>query len=173
MGMALVAAGAYLLVVALFSKGTLGLVRVIGPRLHQALDLLLVVGLVLSPVFARRNLDFVGVIIAEAAAIVLLRLATRTRYVAAPAGAAPARSAPPPTRAAEPQPTTPGGGGVRAASRPAKPKKDRRDVPTTAWTLGVLTARARRRGVGPERALGNGARRLGAAFGRANRGRSG
>jgi hypothetical protein len=217
MGKVLLAAAAYLVAAAVLSRGPLGLVHIVGPRLHQALDLVLVAGLALSPVIARNDLDVAGVIVAEALAIVLLRLALRTRYVpsAAPvgtmralahaAGAAarepgrstvsegdvsagtPAATAEPPGAAAEggtaePPATTAGGGvGAPAASEEggdgappgaAKPPATRRPVPTTAWTLGVLAARARRRGAGPDRALGDGARKLGAALGRANRRRT-
>jgi hypothetical protein len=233
MGKVLLAASAYLVAVALLSRGPLGLARIIGPRLHRALDLALVVGLVVSPVIARSDLDVAGVIVAEALAIVLLRLAVRTRYVpaAAPVGKvrAPARAGavarepgrstvseagggvatpaepvePPdePPGAAEPPATTTGGedgapadweeGGdgvpPGAAKPPAntagggdgpppaatKPPATPRPVPTTAWTLGVLAARARRRaGGGSDRALGKGARSLGTALGRANRKRT-
>ena len=188
MGKVLLAAAAYLVVVAILSRGPLGLVRLLGPRLHQALDLVLVVGLAVSPIFARSDLDVAGVIIAEALAVVLLRLAFRTRYVPAPgaiaAVAARARAvAMDPERSAlaeEIQDRAPAASneGVGEALPPtalpptAKPPTTDRRVPTTAWTLGVLAARARRRAAGPDRALGEGARRLGTALGRANRRRT-
>lgn len=201
MGKVLLAAAAYLVVVALVSRGPLGLVRILGPRLHQTLDLVLIVGLVISPVFARSDIDVAGVILAEALAIVLLRLALRTRYVPAPAAIAavaarsralatdPSRSAPAeetrdrapaasddggggaPPATAKPQTAT-AGGGDGASPRAGKPQTTQRPVPSTAWTLGVLAARARRRGTGSDRMLGEGARRLGTALGRANRRRS-
>jgi hypothetical protein len=199
MGKVLLAAAAYLVAAAVLSRGPLGLAHIVGPRLHQALDLVLVVGLAVSPVIARDNLDVAGVIVAEALAIVLLRLAFRTRYVpaaatvrtvnAAAAQAAevagePGRStvseeaagAGPPARAANapaarPSPE-PAEGADGAPPPAAKPPATSRPVPTTAWTLGVLAARARRRGAGPDRALGEGARRLGTALGRANRRRT-
>jgi hypothetical protein len=188
MGKVLLAAAAYLVGVALLSRGPLGLVHIVGPRLHQALDLVLVIGLVVSPIFARSDIDVAGVILAEALAIVLLRLALRTRYVPAPAAieAVAARSRALATdagrsaRADESRDRAPaarpsrepaeGGGGAPPGA--AKPQTTKRPVPSTAWTLGVLAARARRRGTGSDRILGEGARRLGTALGRANRRRS-
>jgi hypothetical protein len=199
MGKVLLAAAAYLVAAAVLSRGPLGLAHIVGPRLHQALDLVLVVGLAVSPVIARDNLDVAGVIVAEALAIVLLRLAFRTRYVpaaatvrtvkaaAAQAGEVagePGRStvseeaagAGPPARAANASDARPSPEPVEGADGApppaAKPPATSRPVPTTAWTLGVLAARARRRGAGPDRALGEGARRLGTALGRANRRRT-
>jgi hypothetical protein len=219
MGKVLLAAAAYLVTVAIVSRGPLGLVRLVGPRLHQVLDLVLVVGLVVSPIFARSDLDVTGVIIAEALAVVLLRLALRTRYVPAPGAiaAVAARSralatdagrsaraeeiqdralaasdeggAEAPLSAAKPQRTaTAGDGDGVPAARPspeseeggdgaplgaAEPQAAPRRVPSTAWTLGVLAARAKRRWTGgSDRMLGGGARRLGTALGRANRRRS-
>jgi hypothetical protein len=208
MGKVLLAAAAYLVALAMFSRGPLGAVRILGPRLHQVFDLVLVAGLVVSPLVVQRavagaDLDTAGIVIVEALAIVLLRMSTRTHYVPArppalaaassgerpplpaPAdtGAAPAPSeSPPPSRvdsgdavapaAAEQQPTT-SGGGAGAPHGAAEPPTEQteRPVPTTAWTLGVLAARARRRSSGSDR-VGDGARRLGAALGRANRRRS-
>jgi hypothetical protein len=171
MGKVLLAASAYLVAVALLSRGPLGLVRIVGPRLHQALDLVLVVGLAISPVYARSDLDWAGVIVAEALAVVLLRLAIRTRYVPAAAAGGPVAST---SQAGAPaaKPGRSAGGGDGAPPGAAKPPATPRPVPTTAWTLGVLAARARRRGSGPDRALGDGARRLGTALGRANRRRT-
>jgi hypothetical protein len=181
MGKVLLAASAYLVAVALLSRGPLGLARIIGPRLHRALDLVLVVGLVVSPVIARNDLDVAGAIVAEALAIVLLRLALRTRYV--PAAAAPVSTVRAAARAGavarEPgrSAVSEEGGRARAPAEPvepaAKPPVKSRPAPTTAWTLGVLTARARRRTTGgSDRALGKGARSLGTALGRANRKRT-
>ncbi|HEY3702928.1 MAG TPA: hypothetical protein VGL32_11780 [Acidimicrobiales bacterium] len=199
MGKVLLAAAAYLVAMALLSRGPLGLVHIVGPRLHQALDLVLVVGLAVSPVIARDDLDVAGVIVAEALAIVLLRLAFRTRYLPAAAtlrrvnaaaaqagevagepgrpsvseegGGAEPRAGAANAPAARPSPEQAEGGD--AAPLPAaEPPATQRPVPTTAWTLGVLAARARRRGAGPDRALGEGARRIGAALGRANRRRT-
>jgi hypothetical protein len=188
MGKALFAAAAYLMAMALFSQGPLGLVRVIGPRLHRALDLVLVVGLAVSPVFVRGDLDVSGVIVVEALAIVGLRLACRTQYRPAPAALAPPMAAaaePPVARPAAEQ----GVGDEIAAEEPAPASSSstaraedaddeappeladpNKNVPSTAWTLGVLAARAqRRRGAGTDNALGDQARRLGAAIGRTNR----
>jgi hypothetical protein len=193
MGKVLLAAAAYLVVLAMLSRGPLGPVRLLGPRLHRALDLVLVIGLAVSPIFVRSNLDVAGVIVAEALAIVLLRLALRTHYVPAPAAVAavaaasraaamdPGRSAPAEeiqdrARAASAEggaEAPPAAAKQQPAGPPAGPRQttDRR-VPTTAWTLGVLAARARRRGTGSDRVLGEGARRLGTALGRASRRRS-
>ncbi len=213
MGQVLLAAAAYLVTVALLSRGPLGLVHIVAPRLHQALDLVLVIGLAVSPIIARNDLDMAGVIVAEALAIVLLRVAVRTRYVPAttpavtgapatqaraaarepgpspvwegsgartPAGATtPPATTPPATTAgggdgapATPRSPEPAEGEDGARSEAATPPEAQRPVPTTAWTLGVLAARARRRASGPDHALGEGARRLGTALGRANRRRT-
>ncbi|HEY2429199.1 MAG TPA: hypothetical protein VGI06_09735 [Acidimicrobiales bacterium] len=209
MGKVLLAAAAYLVAMALLSRGPLGLVHIVGPRLHQGLDLVLVIGLAVSPVIARNDLDVAGVIVAEALAIILLRLAFRTRYVPAAAavgtGGAAARAVPasrepgrspvsegsgsagPPGEAAQSPAASAGDGAAAPSARrsprtaeggngspsgPAAPPATQRPVPTTAWTLGVLAARARRRRAGPDRALGEGARRLGTALGRANRRRT-
>jgi hypothetical protein len=179
MGKVLLATAAYLVALAILSRGPLGAIRILGPRLHQVLDIVLVAALVVSPVIAARavshaDLDTAGIIVVEALAIVLLRMATRTYYVPVPTpvpagmGGAPPRAAEPPTG---PTPTT-AGGGAGAPPETAKRPSTERPVPSTAWTLGVLSARARRRGTGSDRALGEGARRLGTALGRANRRRS-
>ncbi|HWC39352.1 MAG TPA: hypothetical protein VG476_12520, partial [Acidimicrobiales bacterium] len=153
--------------------GPLGAIRVLGPRLHQALDLVLVVGLVLSPIVARSNLDVAGVIVAEALAVVLLRLAFRTRYVPAPVpetpAVAPATAVGGSGAAAEHAENAPAETGHEPAPEPAAQPEGARPVPSTAWTLGVLAARARRRGAGPDRLLCDGARRLGSAVARTNR----
>jgi hypothetical protein len=188
MGKVLLAAAAYLVVVAMLSRGPLGAIRILGPRLHQVLDLVLVAGLVVSPIIVARavshaDLDTAGIIIVEALAVVLLRMATRTHYVRVPVpvpgggiGTAKPQTEPPPTTAAgatgapaarpSPEPVESGDGASPGA---AKPPTTQPQVPSTAWTLGVLAARVRRRGTGSDRALGDGARRLGTALGRANR----
>ena len=215
MGKVLLAAAAYLVAVAMLSRGPLGAIRIVGPRLHQVLDLVLVAALVVSPIIVTRvvshaDLDTAGIIIIEALAIVLLRMATRTHYVPLPRPVVAAKPPPavrrddgddtPPTPAkpaataagggdgapseaatphTEPQTATAGGGagdpatseegGDGAPPGTAKPQTEPRRVPSTSWTLGVLAARARRRGTGSEGVLGDGARRLGTALGRANR----
>jgi hypothetical protein len=185
MGQVLLAAAAYLLVLAMLSRGPLGLVRILGPRVHQAFDLALVAGLAVSPIIVRGDLDIAGVIVAEALAIVLLRVALRTHYAPAlasstsDAGADPDAVAHPSVQEpAAPSPpsapsTGPEEGNDDTEQAEATPPAARRPAPTTAWTAGVLAARARRRGTGPDRTLGEGARRLGTALGRANRRRSG
>jgi hypothetical protein len=184
MGKVLLATAAYLVALAMLSRGPLGAIRILGPRLHRVLDLVLVAGLVASPIIVARavshaDLDTTGIIIVEALAVVLLRMATRTHYVPVPrpavAGGPPARVAkPPPVVSAAPPvtakaETTTAGGGDAAPPGAAEPATTQRPVPSTSWTLGVLAARARRRGTGSDRVLGDGARRLGTALGRANR----
>ena len=178
MGKVILAAAAYLVAVAVLSRGPLGAIRVLGPRLHQALDLVLVGALVASPlivvlILGRSDLDTAGIIVAEALAVVLLRMAFRTRYVPAPVPAVAAAGTKAAPVEAEPPPPAPASAVSEDPPREAKPQRAPRPVPSTAWTLGVLAARARRRGAGSDRALGGGARRLGTALGRANRRRSG
>ena len=157
--------------------------------------LVLVVGLAASPVIVLlvrpgSDLDTAGIIVAEALAIVLLRLAFRTCYVRAPVPAPAGSGHAPPVEVELTALATAGGGdgasGDRGASggaeggdeappeeaEPETAHEEKRPVPSTAWTLGVLAARARRRGTGSDRVLGAGARRLGTALGRANRRRS-
>jgi hypothetical protein len=186
MGKVLLATAAYLVALAMLSRGPLGAIRILGPRLHRVLDLVLVAGLVASPIIVARavshaDLDTTGIIIVEALAIVLLRMATRTHYVpvprpavaGGPAGVAkpPAVVSAAPPVTAKPETTTAGGGdaGPPGAAEPQTEQTTQRPVPSTSWTLGVLAARARRRGTGSDRVLGDGARRLGTALGRANR----
>ena len=194
MGKVLLAAAAYLVALAMLSRGPLGLVHMLGPRRHQALDLVLVVGLAASPVIVLlvrpgSDLDTAGIIVAEALAIVLLRLAFRTCYVRTPVPAPAGSGYAPPVEVELTALATAGGGdgpadrgasgaaegGDEAPPEEAEPQtahEEKRPVPSTAWTLGVLAARARRRGTGSDRILGAGARRLGTALGRANRRRS-
>ncbi|HWC39735.1 MAG TPA: hypothetical protein VG476_14450, partial [Acidimicrobiales bacterium] len=108
MAKVLLAAAAYLVAVAVLSRGPLGALRILGPRAHQVLDFVLVAGLVVSPIIVGRvvshaDLDTAGIIIVEALAVVLLRMATRTYYVpvprpvAAPTGERPVPKATPQT----------------------------------------------------------------------------
>jgi hypothetical protein len=160
----LAGAGALVLVAALSGR-PLGPLKVLPRRVHHALDLALVVGLALSPLAARSDLDVIGVIVAEATAVILARLVLSTRY------------------AAVPRVVRAGGAVVEASSRPAggpeeagsEPPADRERAAhhsaSTAWTLGVLASRARRRGGAAS--VEHGARQLGRSLGWAARRRPG
>jgi hypothetical protein len=140
MGKVLLAAAAYLVVVAMLSRGPLGAIRILGPRVHQVLDLVLVAGLVVSPIIVARavshaDLDTAGIIIVEALAVVLLRMATRTHYVRVPVpvpgggiGTAKPQTEPPTTTAGgatgapaarlSPEPVESGDGASPGAAKP-------------------------------------------------------
>lgn len=75
----LVAAGA-MIATEVLTDGPAGAVRLLGPRAHQVVDLALVVGLALSPLAVPGHLDTLGIVVAEAAAVVLARMVTITRY---------------------------------------------------------------------------------------------
>lgn len=67
-------------VLAAATKGPLGAIRALPRGAHRALDAVVGAGLALSPLSALHHLDVVGVLLAEGAALVVLRLAFITRY---------------------------------------------------------------------------------------------
>ncbi|HTW98146.1 MAG TPA: hypothetical protein VMD59_05175 [Acidimicrobiales bacterium] len=80
----LIGLGVLLILLSAFTKGPLGAVRVLSRRLHHALDLLVVVGLVLSPLVSLRHPSVAAIVIAEVVAVVLLRIERGTDYAGAP-----------------------------------------------------------------------------------------
>jgi len=80
----LIAVGAVLLLLNVATAGTLGAFPVLSRRAHHVGDVLVIVALVLSPVVAYRHLHVLGVVVAEAVALVLIRIERTTAYVDAP-----------------------------------------------------------------------------------------
>lgn len=166
------------------TKGPLGALRVLPRGLHRALDVVIGAGLALSPLTSLAHVDVLGTLIAEGAAVLMLRLAFITRY----------RPSRPPAarRAAGPVAGTAGTAGATAAGTagataavPGGPAGDPHSSsplmpgPTggrpgaltgPALAMGRLTGRARRQAAGAgsslDRALGAGARQLGGELGR-------
>ena len=75
------------------APGPLGLARVCSPRLHAGLDVAVALALALAPVAPALRPDLPGIVAAELAAMVWIRVAMLTRY-RRPAGA-PAAADPP------------------------------------------------------------------------------
>jgi hypothetical protein len=69
-------------VLALTSRGPLGLVRACGPRLHAVLDVTAAVLLALAPLVRPLRPGVIGIVVIEVVAVGWLRLATVTRYSA-------------------------------------------------------------------------------------------
>ncbi len=152
----LVAVGAVLLLLNLVTAGTLGAFSVLGRRAHHAGDVLVIVALVLSPLVAYRHLHVLGVVVAEAVALVLIRIERTTAYVDVPR----------PVREASDQ-ASPGGG-----TGTAPPVGSRRNgdvssaVNATAALAGALMPVA---GRAAGRAAKTGAHRLGLITGAGRR----
>jgi hypothetical protein len=75
----LLGAAAVLAVLALTARGPLGIVRLFPRRLHAATVVVVSVAIALSPILPVLRPDLVGILVAEFAAIGLIRLATLTR----------------------------------------------------------------------------------------------
>jgi hypothetical protein len=82
-GLLLGAAGAFALL-ALTARGPLGVARLVGPRLHGVLDIVVALALAAAPLVPALRPDVTGIIVVEVAALAWLRLATLTRYTRAP-----------------------------------------------------------------------------------------
>jgi len=180
MRIALLAAAGAMVAIAVLTDGPVGALRVLGPRAHQCADVGLMVGLAVSPLAVSGHLDTLAIIVAEAAAVILLRMATLTRYrpsVGTPGGGLmmrtvrlaasasrlpPAGSGPPPARGASRGPASRGPASRGPASRGR-----------TARTLGFLAGRVQRETLRQapraDRAVANGARQLGTLLGRRRR----
>jgi hypothetical protein len=72
--------GAAWCLLGILSKGRLGIFRLVGRRAHAVLDLFLVAALALSPLVLRHRLDWFGVGVGEAVAVVLARISFWTIY---------------------------------------------------------------------------------------------
>ncbi len=67
---------------ALCSRGPLGLVRVVGRRAHQVIDLAILAGLAALPVLVASGRSVTSALVAEVGAVALARLDWATRYAA-------------------------------------------------------------------------------------------
>src|SRR5271166_5415137 len=93
---ALVVGGGLIGALAIITKGPLAAVRLLPKRVHLYLDLVLALGLALSPALYLHNLQVVPIILTEAVAVVLVRMSITTEIVPRPAperGVAPSAAA--------------------------------------------------------------------------------
>jgi hypothetical protein len=107
--------GAWCLLGAL-TKGKLGLLRLLGRRAHALGDVLVAVGLGISPILVHHGLDWIAVGFAEAVVLVQLRLAAWTDYDGSQTGPAARRAAAtaiPATTTPRPDPAPSGAGDER------------------------------------------------------------
>lgn len=170
MRIALLAAAGAMVAIAVLTDGPVGALRVLGPRAHQCADVGLMVGLAVSPLAVSGHLDTLAIIVAEAAAVILLRMATLTRYrpsVGTPGGGLMMRTVRLAASASRLPPAGSGPPPARGASRgPASRGR-------TARTLGFLAGRVQRETLRQapraDRAVANGARQLGTLLGRRRR----
>lgn len=139
------------------ADGPLGVVRLVPRRLHLVLDGVVIVALAASPLAMGRDRTLTAVIVAEAAALALARLATSTRRQLAPTGDTTDAE-----QTADPAPANHALPGF--ANRPAPAR-----VVGSARALGTIAAGARRQAPAAERAFHDGARRLGRLVGRSRR----
>lgn len=115
---ALLVGAALVAALAALSKGPLGALPALSPALHRVLDVVLGLALALSPLASLHHLDVIGLLLAEVAAVVLLRLVFVTRYDSArPIGGRVRRS--PPTRPG-PDPVAPAPAGPAAQGPPTQ-----------------------------------------------------
>ncbi len=156
MQLALFCAAGALVAAAAVSDGPLGALSALGPRSHRAVDVAAAAGLAVSPFLARSDLDVLGVLVAEATALILARLVISTRY--SPSAVA-ASGGPVTTARSRPSPPV----GREPGDHPASDDGPVRRPRGTARTLGVLAGRARRAGGG--RPVEERARQLGRVTG--------
>lgn len=146
----LVATGCALVLLGVLTNGPLGAVSLVSRRAHRRLDLAIVVGLVLSPLFQIAQPSAVAIVLGEALALLLWRIERRTRYLDPPKRAVGALGG---------TPSATGGNEALGAK-----------VTTAASSIGGAAA-ALRDALGPAagRAVHSGARGLGRAVGGARR----
>lgn len=141
-GLLLGAAGAFALL-ALTARGPLGVARLVGPRLHGVLDIVVALALAAAPLVPALRPDVTGIIVVEVAALAWLRLATLTRYTRAP-------------------PRSDGGSVTAEAAAPDPPSSG---APSSgalvARGLGMIAGRSARRLPDAEEKLRAGARQAG------------
>jgi hypothetical protein len=154
--------GAWCLLGAL-SKGRLGIFGVLGRRPHAVIDGLLVVALALSPLVLRHRLDWIGVGVGEAVALVLARISLWTIYQ-------PGRTPAPSLASSASSPSGPRSPGSADAVEPSR-------VASLARSAGRGAAVARKGAavVGPQvgPVVTKGAHRLGRTIGAARRMKAG
>jgi hypothetical protein len=91
----MVVAGAAFVVLAVTARGSLGIVRLVGPRLHVLLVVVVGVVVGLAPVIPAFRPDVQGIIVIEFGVVGLIRLATFTQTdTSAPGGAGRRRTSP-------------------------------------------------------------------------------
>ena len=117
----LAGAGAALIVVGLVSHGPLGALHVLPARGHAAADLLVVAGLALGPLAPALRPDLTGIVTAEVAAAVLLRVWSLTRYRPRPQAATAGAPASVPAVADPTGLAAAGGGGPAGADEHGAP----------------------------------------------------
>jgi hypothetical protein len=132
---------------ALTARGTLGVVRVCGPRLHAALDVVVALALVVALFFRAVRPGTLGIVAVVVVCLLWLRVVTLTRF------ATPAR-----------HPTTQGAG---APSTPERPQGREAPVPSSkalARTMGLFAGRTVRRLPDPPDDVADRARQAGRQF---------
>jgi hypothetical protein len=149
----LLVAAVVLGVLALTSRGPLGLIRACGPRLHAALDVSAAVLLALAPLVRPLRPGVTGIVVIELVAVAWLRLATLTRY------SVPARS--PKAGVVTPRP----GADDTGAASDGQPGS----TLSAIRGLGRMTAGAKNRMPDAKTTLDAGARQVGTHAGRLHR----
>jgi hypothetical protein len=139
-------------ILALISRGPLGLVRACGPRLHGVLDVTAAVVLALAPLVRSLRPGVIGIVVVEVVAVGWLRLATLTRY-----------STPPRTQ--DGAVST----GASAIDVGAGADRSAVSTPSVVRGLGRMAAGARNRMPDAKTTLDTGARQVGAHAGRLHR----
>jgi hypothetical protein len=149
----LLVAAAVFGLLALTSRGPLGLVRACGPRLHAVLDVTAAVLLALAPLVRPLRPGVIGIVVIELVAVAWLRLATLTRYTA-------------PIRAARDDAVTTGASATDIGALADRPTGS---TPSVMRGLGRMTAGAKNRMPDARTTLDAGARQVGAHAGRLQR----
>jgi hypothetical protein len=138
----LAVAGAVALL-ALLSRGPIGLVRCVAPRVHRMFDLGIIAALALLPVALTSGRSLTSILVSEIAAVAMARLAWGTRYRApsmSPARPVAVQPAPVPAPISIARSLGRATGRRRASALPAQ-----RVVDTTARRLGQVVARLGRK----------------------------
>ncbi len=172
-GVLLAGAGAFALL-ALTARGTLGVVRVCGPRLHAVLDVTVAIALAAAPALPALRPDVSGIVVVEVAAVAWLRLATLTRY-RRPAPAEPPAAGSRGAGSGTGGPAASAGHDAPGSAHTGAPGSAGADAPgpgrgaVVARGLGVAAGRSARRLPEPREALADGARRAGRSAARLQR----
>ena len=81
---ALLAGAGAIALLAFLTRGPLGLIRLLPPRLHQIGDVVVLAGLAIEPVVVASGRSLTSILVAEVGAIAVARLAWSTRYTPSP-----------------------------------------------------------------------------------------